>query len=541
MSNDNEKSQTNKGDFGGLTEDEFKILQSLQDPDATTKPASPINSNKLDHLVLSWIVQHPDGIKFCIETGLKPTAFAFEAHQILYRNALAEFKKHGSLPSQAFLLALCQESLEGKQPGIIHSYLEICQTAFDPLSPQDLVAIKSRAQQKAKASAMQHALLDASRALAENKLDFAKHINKVSQIQKIGEKEKVVRRAYKPKDFYQLPKAEWLIDRHFRKKSTVCVYGGSGEGKTFFAMDTALCMATGKPFLDKWHISQDNYEFVGHPVCYVTSEGEHDFALRMQVWEIKHGISAPDNFIIIPNVFNLQEATEVDEILRMATEQLGQMPSIIYIDTLARNFGGGDENSSKDMNNFIRQLDYMREQSGATIAVVHHTGHSEKDRERGSSALRAACDTSIRISMAGQGLTAKISVNCSKQKSASPFKAYSLVPAVIPIDEHESSLVWRLKTEEEEKKEIEQEEEAESLEKKILHRLPELAQSDARPDNTYTVSKMAEELKKDRGEVNSVMKELATRTGSGVGRVKFKPGATEPYYYFRAWHLSLRA
>jgi hypothetical protein len=69
----------------------------------------------------------------------------------------------------------------------------------------------------------------------------------------------------------------------------------------------------------------------------------------------------------------------------------------VVIDTLARNLGAADENSSQDIGQFIAHLDLIRGQTHATILVVHHAGHEAKDRGRGSSALRAAWDFEYRL------------------------------------------------------------------------------------------------------------------------------------------------
>jgi hypothetical protein len=69
------------------------------------------------------------------------------------------------------------------------------------------------------------------------------------------------------------------------------------------------------------------------------------------------------------------------------------IPRLIVVDTLARNFGAGDENSQKDMTTFIVAMDGLRHRFPAcTIIIVHHSGHGDKDRARGSSVLKGAVD-----------------------------------------------------------------------------------------------------------------------------------------------------
>jgi RecA-family ATPase len=69
---------------------------------------------------------------------------------------------------------------------------------------------------------------------------------------------------------------------------------------------------------------------------------------------------------------------------------------MIWLDTLARTFGAGDENSQKDMNAFITGVDRLRDTFRCVVGVVHHTGKEDGKGLRGSSALYAAMDTVIR-------------------------------------------------------------------------------------------------------------------------------------------------
>lgn len=92
-------------------------------------------------------------------------------------------------------------------------------------------------------------------------------------------------------------------------------------------------------------------------------------------------------------------------------------PALIVIDTLARNFGPGDENSNTDMGRFLNHVDgLLRARFGATVAIVHHTGHSHKDRARGATALKGGMDFEYRIETVGAGLLARMT--CTKMKDA---------------------------------------------------------------------------------------------------------------------------
>ncbi|MGZ3814828.1 MAG: AAA family ATPase, partial [Mucilaginibacter sp.] len=86
-------------------------------------------------------------------------------------------------------------------------------------------------------------------------------------------------------------------------------------------------------------------------------------------------------------------------------------PGLVIIDTLHRNMDG-DENSSKDIGKFINNLDMHLKPLGAAILVVHHSGHGNKDRSRGSSSIRAAMDGEFSANKTDNSIT----LTCHKAK-----------------------------------------------------------------------------------------------------------------------------
>jgi hypothetical protein len=89
-------------------------------------------------------------------------------------------------------------------------------------------------------------------------------------------------------------------------------------------------------------------------------------------------------------------------------------PAVVQFDTLARNFGGGDENATKDMNAVISNLDKA---FGISFCrgLTHHTGHGNKERARGAMALHGAADAAFRVFLTP---SEQIGVECKKLKDA---------------------------------------------------------------------------------------------------------------------------
>jgi putative DNA primase/helicase len=103
-----------------------------------------------------------------------------------------------------------------------------------------------------------------------------------------------------------------------------------------------------------------------------------------------------------------------EQIAKLASAS--EPPRMIIIDTLARNFGSGDENSNTDVNRLIAKLDeHLRIPFNASVVIVHHSGNSDKDRARGASALKGAMDHEYRV----EGRGDRRVLQCTKMKDGS--------------------------------------------------------------------------------------------------------------------------
>lgn len=198
----------------------------------------------------------------------------------------------------------------------------------------------------------------------------------------------------KPRQFQLIPASEltkqpipirWLIRHYIPKSSVIEVFGAPGSGKSFVALDMAFCVSNG---LD-WHTQSTQ----PGTVIYLAGEGFAGIGQRLRALEIKHGIKA-NNLIISQQPASL---TDEQNAAWVADAIHQHNPELIVIDTLSRNFGPGDENSSRDMNAFIFNLD-LHIRGEAAVLIIHHSGHAEKSRARGSSVLFGAVDMEYSLS-----------------------------------------------------------------------------------------------------------------------------------------------
>jgi hypothetical protein len=192
-----------------------------------------------------------------------------------------------------------------------------------------------------------------------------------------------------------LPRLAWLIQGEIPARSLAVIFGPSGSGKSFIAIDYALTIAQSAN------------------VVYVAAEGASGYAARSQVWCDLHR-KPPGGAYLWQEPINMMDSGKVSAFIETIKPV---SPVLVVIDTLARCMVGGDENSARDMGLFITGCDEIKRQTGATPLIVHHTGIAGT-RERGSTALRGAADVMIELTN-DDGL---IALRCEKTKDAKPFE-----------------------------------------------------------------------------------------------------------------------
>lgn len=210
-------------------------------------------------------------------------------------------------------------------------------------------------------------------------------------------------------ELHDMPEPAWLVDGHVTDGLTV-MYGPPGSGKTFLALDWALCVATGATWL--------GHDTLHAPVVYVSGEGGGGLARRVSAWQSSRQQFQPNLYFVIGTV----QLTQREDVVALRDDVAQVGAKLVVVDTLARAMSGADENDSGDMGLVVQGLDWIRRDQGCAGLVVHHSG-VEKGRPRGSTALFGAADTQVRVeSEDGR----EVEVACDKQKGAAPFGKHRL-------------------------------------------------------------------------------------------------------------------
>jgi hypothetical protein len=199
----------------------------------------------------------------------------------------------------------------------------------------------------------------------------------------------------------------WIIKGWLPAYGTCMIYGESGVGKTFVALDMACCVAAGL----QWH----GIRAAAGVVVYLAGEGNYGMRQRVASWCVKNGILKLDNLLISNKAIDLDAPDSAARVIAAVRELTSDPVAAIYVDTL-NNHMSGDENAARDTRAMINSCNVVASALGAAIVLVHHTGHGaeSKQRARGSSAWRGALDASILVS----GTTSEITITCTKMKDA---------------------------------------------------------------------------------------------------------------------------
>ena len=180
---------------------------------------------------------------------------------------------------------------------------------------------------------------------------------------------------------------KWLIREYVEQDALCQIFGPPGSYKTFIVMGIAFAVASGLDWCGHKVMRQG-------PVVYICGEGHNGIARRWRVQRQHHNITGKLPIYFSSVAVGLSDAENAAR-LRDVIDALEAPPVLIVVDTLARNFGPADENSTADMNRFVANIDALR--GDATVIVIHHSGHTNTERERGASSLRGAIDANTAV------------------------------------------------------------------------------------------------------------------------------------------------
>ena len=231
-------------------------------------------------------------------------------------------------------------------------------------------------------------------------------------------------------DLVKAPVAtSWLTRGLLTQNCLACLFGDSGTLKSFLGVDLGASIASGKKFLNEFANSKPG------PVFYVAGEGGPGYPARIQAWLISRNIANPEKIPFFVSrgaayFLDRHSAEAANEAVEKLSQQYGS-PVLIIVDTLSRNFGPGDENSTADMTAFVGAMDTLKTKFNCSVLLIHHSGLADKSRGRGSSVLRGALDFEYKIERGKSDDV--LTVSCTKAKDCEPPAPFSFIPRSVDV------------------------------------------------------------------------------------------------------------
>jgi hypothetical protein len=170
-------------------------------------------------------------------------------------------------------------------------------------------------------------------------------------------------------------------------------------------------------------------------VLYLAGEGFGGIGARIKACKIHHQIENGAPIYIVRHQLNLRSSAEDFNALMMAivqlVEQTGMEFCLTIVDTLARAFGGGNENSSEDMGAFITAMGKIQEFLNCALMVLHHSGKDAAKGLRGHSSLLGAVDTELELLRFDEQMKGVLTI--SKQKDGADNERFGFEMVEVEI------------------------------------------------------------------------------------------------------------
>lgn len=222
------------------------------------------------------------------------------------------------------------------------------------------------------------------------------------------------------------PPSKWMIKKVLPREELAMLYGKSGAGKSFVALDMALAIARGVPWRD--------HDVEQGTVCWLAAEAEGSMRNRGRAYAKANDLQIDDieNFYVLGSGIDLADG-ELIRALAISARQL--QPSLVVVDTLAAASGGANENSGEDMGRVLDNCRTIHRATGATVLLVHHSGKNEELGARGWSGIRAAVHAELSVAKReGDSALRDIIITKMRDGTEGEDMAFKLCEVTVDLD-----------------------------------------------------------------------------------------------------------
>lgn len=187
------------------------------------------------------------------------------------------------------------------------------------------------------------------------------------------------------------PKHEWLIKGLMTRGEMTMLAGPSQSGKSFLAIDLALCVATGRDWFGR-RVRRGG-------VVYQAGESATGVRRkRIPAYMRKHNLSREDDvpFELLTAPVDLYSSDEGVALLIEEIRHWGSTFSVplelVVIDTFSTATPGANENASEDMTKVLGRCERIKRETGAAVMLVHHM-NAAGEKPRGHTSIFANLDS----------------------------------------------------------------------------------------------------------------------------------------------------
>lgn len=220
---------------------------------------------------------------------------------------------------------------------------------------------------------------------------------------------------------------QWIIKGVMPRAELMVLYGESGSGKSFIALDMAMAIVRGMPW--RGHRVRQGR------VVYVAAEGAGGFRNRLKAYAVENQVDlgqVPFGVVhAAPNLLMIKKGKQDSDTVELA-RAIGKA-DVVIIDTFAQTTPGANENAAEDMGQALAHCKVIHRATGALVLLVHHAGKDPTKGARGWSGIKAAADAELEVVRDGDFRALRI----SKQKDGEDGQAwgFKLRQVAIGIDE----------------------------------------------------------------------------------------------------------
>ena len=189
-------------------------------------------------------------------------------------------------------------------------------------------------------------------------------------------------------DVLNMPPVEWAVEDLIVAQGIGQIFGQSGAGKTFLALDLAHALITGG-------------EWFGHripkprPVVYIGLEGRAGLRQRLQAITREKNHDAPYQpgalTVFLPDVFEVTDPAHVAAVAAACPKG-----AVVFIDTQNQSAPHLDENTSQ-MGELIQAAQTLARLVEGCVILIAHAGKDASKGARGWSGQKGAMDFQIDV------------------------------------------------------------------------------------------------------------------------------------------------